>query len=267
MITRPLDRNEGDKAPGLPGVRRVANNAALDWLKLAWSDLVATRFAGVLYGAIFVAMGFAIATVYATRWQLTMGLMGGFMLVGPFLATGIYELSRRRERGESVGLLASLTCWRRNPSAIGFFAVILVFCMIVWARVSLIVFALSSNTSFPTLQGIVGSIFSLENLPFIGLWTAVGCVFATLVFAVSVVSIPMLLDRGGDAVSAVFTSVRVLAANPVAMLVWAALITLIIGLSLLTGFFALLITAPLIGHATWHAYRATVDSEGTLPGS
>lgn len=267
MITRPLDRNEGDKAPGLPGVRRVANNAALDWLKLAWSDLVATRFAGVLYGAIFVAMGFAIATVYATRWQLTMGLMGGFMLVGPFLATGIYELSRRRERGESVGLLASLTCWRRNPSAIGFFAVILVFCMIVWARVSLIVFALSSNTSFPTLQGIVGSIFSLENLPFIGLWTAVGCVFATLVFAVSVVSIPMLLDRGGDAVSAVFTSVRVLAANPVAMLVWAALIALIIGLSLLTGFFALLITAPLIGHATWHAYRATVDPEGTLPGS
>lgn len=78
-------------------------------------------------------------------------------------------------------------------------------------------------------------------------------------FAISVVSIPMLLDRGTDTVSAVATSVRVLAANPLAMFVWACLIAAIIGISLLTGFFALLVTAPLIGHATWHAYRATVE--------
>lgn len=258
MNARITDREE---APRLPDIRTVPTDAPFGWLKLAWSDLVNTRFAGALYGALFVAMGFAITTVYATRWQLTMGLIGGFMLVGPFLATGIYELSRRRERGESVGLLSSLTCWSRNPGAIGFFAVILVFCMIVWARVSLIVFALSSNTSFPTLQGIVGSIFSFGNLSFMGLWMAVGAVFATLVFAVSVVSIPMLLDRGGDTLSAVFTSARVLADNPVPMLVWAGLIAVIIGASLLTGFYALLITAPLVGHATWHAYRATVEPE------
>lgn len=246
------------EAVGLPAVRRVETLAALDWLRAAWRDLNDTRFRGLAYGAVFVAMGWAVATVYATRWQLTMGLVGGFFLLGPFVATGLYELSRQRERNERPSLPASFVCWRRNPASIGLFAVALTFIMIVWARVSVIAFALTSNTSFPTLQGIVGLIFSVDNVGFLMLWFATGALFATLVFAVSVVAVPMMLDRGTDPVGAVVTSVRSLARNPLAMAVWAALIVAIIGLSLALWFLPLLVTAPLVGHATWHAYRATV---------
>lgn len=245
----------------LPAIRKVKTLAPLEWLALAWQSLSATRFIGMIYGAIFVTMGFTIVIVYATQWQLTMGLIAGFLLVGPFLATGIYDISRQQEANDRVSLLQTFFCWRRNPGAIALFAVILTFCMIVWARVSVIVFALTSNISFPSLKGVVGAIFSLNNFPFILLWTAVGLVFATIVFAISVVSIPMLLDRSTDTISAVLTSVRVLILNPKAMMLWAFLIATIIGLSLLAGLLGLLVTAPLIGHATWHAYRAMVSHE------
>jgi len=249
-----------DRAPEFPALQRVMPGAAFDWLAAGWRDLVATRFAGIVYGVVFAAMGIAISIVYATYWQLTMGLIGGFFLLGPFVATGLYELSRRREAGESIGLVSSLTCWRRNPGSIALFAVILAFVMIVWARVSVILFALSSNTSFPTVQDMLWLIVSLDNLPFLGLWAAVGALFATLVFAISVVAVPMMLDRDSDTLTAVFTSVRALIANPLPMLVWASVIVAVIGLSLLAGFLPLVLTGPLVGHATWHAYRATVAS-------
>ena len=248
-----------DRPPTPPGIRRVTPAAPIDWLAAGWRDLVATRFTGLLYGAAFAAMGIAVATVYANYWQLTMGLIGGFFLLGPFVATGLYDLSRQREAGGPVSLASSLTCWRKNPGSIGLFAVVLTFLMIVWARVSVIQFALVSNTSIPTLEGMIGTIFSLDNLPFLGLWTATGAAFATLAFAISVVSVPMMLDRGADAFGAVFASVRALVANPLPMLVWAVTIVVVIGLSLALGFLPLVVTGPLVGHATWHAYRAMVE--------
>lgn len=248
-----------EPAPSLPALRGVPPRSAFDWLAAGWLDLVATRFAGTLYGAAFAAMGFVVAAVYANYWQLTMGLVGGFFLLGPFVATGLYELSRQRERGEPVSLVASLTCWRRNPGSIGLFAVILTFVMIVWARTSVIAFALTSNTSFPTLDAVLGAIVSLDNLGFLALWAVKGAAFASLVFAISVVAVPMMLDRGTDALTAVFTSVRALARNPLPMGVWAATIVAIIGLSMLLGMLPLVLTGPLVGHATWHAYRATVE--------
>lgn len=225
------------------------------WLAAGWDDMKRSRFIGVAYGLVFVLMGYAISIVYQTQWQLTMGLIGGFFLVGPFLATGLYEISRQLERGEPASLFRSMVCFKRNPGAIAFFSLILTFMMIVWARVSLIIFALFSTTEFPTLQKVLATVFSLDNIGFLGMWTLVGLFFATAVFAISVVSAPMMLDRESDAISAIFSSVRCLFSAPGPLLFWAAMIVVIIGGSLLLGFIPLLITAPLIGHATWHAYR------------
>lgn len=247
-----------DLPPPMPGIRSLPANAPISWLKKGWSDFVGTRFRGAFYGLVFVLMGYAIVWVYAAKWQLTMGLIGGFFLMGPFLCTGIYDLSRQFERDGKASLTKSFTCWARNLGSIAFFAVILTFAMIVWARVSLILFALVSTTSFPTVKGILSMIVSVDNPQFLLLWSGIGFLFASLVFALGVIAVPMLIDRKTDTLMAVFTSVRSVHANPKPLYLWAALVVIIIGLSLAAGFVPLLITAPIVGHATWHAYRDLV---------
>ena len=254
-------RTSVDAAPEWPRVREgVPIRAPFGWLASGWGDLVASRFRGSFYGLAFALMGAAILGIWESQWQLTMGLVAGFFLLGPFVCAGIYELSRQLERGEGRNLPASMVCWRRNPGSIGFFAAILTFLMVVWARVSVVLFALASTTEYPTLRGMIGQILSPTNIEFVVLWTVVGFVFASLVFAISVVSVPLMLDRDTDTMMAIFSSARALATNPAPVYLWALLIVALIGGSLLLWFGLLLITAPLVGHATWHAYRALIEA-------
>lgn len=253
--------------PPVLAARRVEPGAPLRWLSLGLDDFRATAGRGMFYGAVFALMGELIELVYATRWQLTMGLTAGFFLMGPFVCTGIQELSRQRERGDPTALSGSLTCWRRNLGSIAFFAAILTFLMVVWARVSVVVFALFSTTDFPDLKGVVRQIVQPSNVEFLLVWMAVGLMFATLVFAISVVSMPLMLDRRADTMTAIFTSARALAANPLPMVLWAVLIVVLVGASLILWKGLLLFTAPLVGHATWHAYRALLGSGSSESGS
>lgn len=259
--TSPPPAATGTAEPSMPAIRTIGFDAPLRWLAKGFDDLRATKLRAVFYGFVFVAMGQMIALVYATRWQLTMGMTAGFFLIGPFVCCGIYWLSRQRERGETVSLTDSLTCWKVGPASIGFFAAILTFLMVIWARVSVIIFALFSTTDFPTLKGVIFQLFSFSNLPFVLVWFGVGCVFASIAFGISVVAVPLMLDRKADTMMALFTSARALWTNPGPLYLWAALITLLIGASLLLSFVPLLLTAPLIGHATWHAYRDLVADE------
>ncbi len=253
----PLDSSPAREALAFH-IRQVSLSAPLHWLRRGFDDFVATRFRGAFYGLIFALMGLALVFVYETRWQLTMGLTAGFFLLGPFVCAGLYELSRQREHGRHANLANSLVCWKRNLGAIAFFAVILTFVMIVWARVSVVVFALFSTTDFPTLQGMLQQLFSLSNWEFLGVWLGVGLIFASLVFAISVVAMPLMLDRRADTMTAIFTSARALWRNALPLYFWAVLIVLFIGLSLTFSYVGLLVTAPIIGHATWHAYRGLV---------
>ena len=250
-----------EAVPRLPDVKTVSLLQPLQWLQAGLQDLLRTRGLGLFYGGLFALMGLGLQTIYATRWQLTMGLTAGFFLLGPFVCTGLYELSRQRARGETPSLLASLICWRRNLPSIAFFAVILTFAMIVWARVSIVIFALFSNTDFPSLKGIIAQVVSFNNLEFIGVWAGVGFVFSSLVFAISVISVPLMLDRGTDTMMAVFSSARALWLNTATLYVWAALIVLLIGSCLVYFLPGLLVVAPVVGHATWHAYRALIAEE------
>ncbi|NLD70071.1 MAG: DUF2189 domain-containing protein [Limnobacter sp.] len=262
----PYDETDGvrrrpvENPPEWPRVREnVPLAAPLRWLALGWGDLVASRFRGSFYGLVFALMGASIALIWRTQWQLTMGLTAGFFLLGPFVCTGVYELSRQLERGEGRNLPASMICWRRNLGAIAFFAAILTFLMVVWARVSVVLFALASTTEYPTMRGMIAQIVSPTNIEFLVLWVTVGFVFASLVFAISVVSVPLMLDRRTDTMMAIFTSARALATNPGPVYLWALLIVALIGVSLATWYWLLLLTAPLVGHATWHAYRALIE--------
>lgn len=256
-----IDTTTRPHAAPPPIAESVPLSAPAKWLALAWDDLRATRYRGLVYGLVFALMGTAIRSIFETWWQLTMGLTAGFFLLGPFVCAGLYELSRQRERGEPASLAKSLVCWRRNLGAIAFFAAILTFAMIVWARVSVVLFALVSETEFPTVRGMLGQIVSLGNLEFVALWAAVGFVFASLVFAISVVSVPLMLDRRIDTMMAIFSSARALATHPGPVYLWALVIVALIGASLLLWLGLLVITAPLVGHATWHAYRALIRPE------
>ncbi len=230
-------------------------SAAFSFLAAGWKDLAATGYRGVVYGVIFVIMGYAIRLVYDNLWQMTMGLSAGFFLLGPFLCCGIYDLSRQHDRGYKPNVSASTMSWSRNWKSIAFFAAILTFFMIVWARVSVVLFALFGAHNYPDLRQMIEKIVSFENLEFLIVWSGVGFVFASLVFAISVISMPMLLDRGTDTMESIFASAKALWSNPGAMLVWALSIAVIIGVSLVIFLPLLAITAPLIGHATWHAYK------------
>lgn len=238
--------------------QQLPANAAFGLLAQGWREMRETQFKGVIYGVMFVLMGYAIQTVYQHLWQMTMGLTAGFFLLGPFLCCGIYDISRQKDRGYKINVSASTMSWARNWKSIAFFAAILTFFMIVWARVSVVLFALFGTHNYPDLKDMIAKIISLDNIEFLLVWSGVGFVFASLVFAISVVSMPMLLDRGSDTMESIGTSAKALWANPAAMLVWAICIVVIIGASLAIFLPLLAITAPLIGHTTWRLYKTLV---------
>lgn len=247
---------------GFPTVRLVSVSAPLRWLAVGWADLKSCAIPSLFDGFCFAGMGLLITFVFEHAYEYTSALTSGFLLLGPFLAMGLYEISRRRERNETCALAPTLTVWRRNAGNIGLFAVVLGVVFLVWARASLVVFALFYTNEMPNLSGFLAQILALENLEFLLVDFGVGLIFAAIVFAVSVVSIPMMLDRDQDAITAMLASVGALARNPGAMTLWALTIVVCTVLGFLTFHVGLVVLMPLLGHATWHAYRDLVAPVG-----
>jgi len=261
MTPASRERGTEPRPSPFPPVRHIDRSAALRWIAAGWSDLRAAPGASLFYGAMFALMGWLIYFVFRHAYEYTSALTAGFLLVGPFLCTGLYDISRRRAAGEQVRLRPTLTAWRANLGAFSLFALILTVVMLVWARAALVTFALFFSSGMPTLAGFLGRVASVEHWDFVLTYFAVGGLFATIVFALSVVSVPLMLARGTDTVVAAITSVRALALNPLALALWALAIVLLIGAGFATLFLGLLITVPIVGHATWHAYRDLVGDE------
>lgn len=228
------------------------------WLQAAGSDLLAAPAVAVFYGGSFWLMALLLGWVFRTRPEYAMSLASGCLLVGPFMAMGLYDISRRREAGLPHGLSHSLTCWDKHLGSMGMLVLVLVVLELLWGRASLVVFAVFFNTGMPSTTGVVQAIFNPQNWSFVAVYLAVGGAFAALVFATSVVSIPMILDRDTDALSAAITSIRVVVENPGVMLLWGFLIAALVTASLFAWGAGLLLVGPLLGHASWHAYRAAV---------
>ena len=234
-------------------------SAPFDWLRRGADDLKASGFASLFYGMCFAAGGFLLFLAFRHAVQLVTAVTAGFMLLGPFLALGLYELSRRRETGEALSLPATLTVWKRNFGCFGIYSLILIVVYLVWARASLVIFALFYQGGMPTLGSFMTQILKFDNIEFLLAYLAVGGFFAMLVFAVSVVSIPMMLERNKDTITAMLASFLALVRNLPMILIWGALIALLTALGIALGFLGLIITMPLVGHATWHAYRALIE--------
>jgi uncharacterized membrane protein len=245
-----------------PPIRTVALFAAFKWLTRGLRDMRRAPLASLAYGIVFALMGALIAFVFRSAYELTSALTAGFLLVGPFLATGLYDISRRLERDGTARFADTTMAWRANLGAFSLFSLVLTIIALIWARASLVTFALFFSSGMPTLKSFLAQVVSVEHLDFLLTYFAVGALFAGIVFAVSVVSVPMMLDRGTDTIVAALTSVRALFTNPLPLLIWALLIVVVIGIGFATFFVGLVIAAPLVGHATWHAYKALVADVG-----
>lgn len=245
--------------PTFPVVRHVTAWQPFDWVARGIRDYIANPIPSIFYGFCFAVMGWLVVMTFERAYEYVSALVTGFFLVGPFLAIGLYDLSRRRERGMPAGLAPTLTAWSANAGAFGVFALVLTVILLVWARASLVVFALFYTGEMPTVAGFVSQMLSVDNLEFLVAYLCVGGFFAVLVFAIAVVSVPMMLDRGTDGIVAVLTSLRAFAANVPAMIVWGATIVIVVGAAFALFFVGLAFVVPVIGHATWHAYRALVE--------
>lgn len=230
------------------------------WLAAGWRDFARAPRVGLVYGLGIVAASWLVVLALH-RYDmafLVLPATAGFFLMAPLLAAGIYETSRRLEQGGRVDLGTALVTWRA-PGQLGLMGVVLLLLHLAWIRVALLLFALffpGKSTALPDLVQLL--LFSPQSLPFLMTGTIIGLGFAIVAFAISAVSIPMLIDREVDVVTAIVASVVAVIRHRKAMALWAGLIVVFTAAGLATMFIGLALVVPLIGHATWHAYRDLV---------
>ena len=256
------DTPESERGPSIFSLPLATLKATdpLRWLKLGWDDFRRCPRIGLFYGLCFFLMGHALLAVFQSAPAYVLALSAGFLLMGPFLCLGLYDASKAMQtHSHRPSLRASLQAWRPTKGTMAIFAGVLLILEMLWGRASLVVFAVSFNT-MPEKANILAMLIDPENIGFLVTYTMVGAVFAGLIFTTSVISIPMIMDRQVDAVSAGLTSIRACLQNPGVMLLWGALITGIILVAMLPVFLGLFVAGPVIGHATWHAYRHIVPA-------
>jgi len=252
----------GPESMFIPIARDVAPREIFRWLSLGWQDLTGSYLTGVWFGVCFVAMGGLLGFVFMNAPAYLMAMISGFLLIGPFVCVGCYEISRTRERGEMPRVKKAALAFKKNTKNIAIFAALLLVLELLWGRASLVVFALFYQGGLPESTDVLRAFMTLQNVPFVIAYLVVGAIFATLVLVTSVVAIPLMLDRSTDAVTAALTSVRVCLASPVTLTLWGCTISLLTLLAMLPAFVGLILVGPWLGHATWHAYRALVQKVG-----
>lgn len=240
-------------------VRALGLQQPFRWLARGAHDVMAAPGIALFYGSCFWGMALLIAWLFRARPEYVMSLASGCLLLGPFLALGLYDASQRLEAGQPPALVRSLTAWKAHIPSMSLLVLVLMVLELLWGRASLVVFAVFFNTGMPSTAGVLQAVFSWENWEFLAMYTWVGGTFAAIAFAATVVALPMILERDTDALTACITSARVVADNPGVMLLWGALITVLIGISLWAWGAGLLLTGPLLGCASWHAYRDAVE--------
>lgn len=244
----------------LPSIRKVALNAPVSWLRAGWHDYRRTPVASSLYGLMFVLLAYAVTL---TSWQspiLLLTLVTGFFLVTPFMALGLYDLSRQAEQTKRLSFLSSLFAFKQNKRDVGLLIVFHAVVMIAWIRLGTIIGALYLGNTSASVSVLFEELWrSGEGLQMMALFTVAGAVIAAAIFITSAVSWPMILDRREGVIHALATSIKAVMHNKLVMLTWAALIGLLFVIGVVTFYIGLLIVIPILGHATWHAYKELVE--------
>jgi len=245
-------------------VRNVDVEAPWRWLRLGWQDLVRARGVSIAFGVLIALASLLLINLL---WRIdflpyALPLAAGFMFVAPALAICFYDISRRLERGEPVRFGAVALAWMPHVSQIATMGLVMMLFQLAWIRVATLLFALFFGPEPANWDRFIQALlFSTDGLPFLIVGTVTGGVLALLAFAIGVTAFPMLLDRDVGTAAAIATSMRATLVNWRVMTGWAALIVMFTAAGIVTGCLGLIITMPLIGHASWHAYRDLVVGE------
>lgn len=233
--------------------RRVAVTAALGWLQRGWRDLRAAPGPSLAFGVVIALLSLAVSLLawqFGGRWMV-LAMLPLFVFVAPVLALGLYAASAALEQGRRPTLAGCLRAERSRLGDTLVYSLALLVIALLWMR---------AGSGVQIFQPQFVDAPLPARLRFLAIGSAVGSVFAVLSFAASAFSLPMLLDRRADGMTAVVTSVNAVLRNKPAMAVWMALILLAVLVGFATAFVGLVVLMPLVAHATWHAYRDTIDA-------
>jgi uncharacterized membrane protein len=240
--------------------RHLPAQAALDWLRAGWRDMLVQPGLSVAYGVtVFVVTALLLWMLVASGQDyILFPAIAGYMIVAPVLAIGLYEKSRALEGGGHLTLRTMLLVRPRAGAQVFFTGLLLCLLMLLWMRAAVLLYALFFGVRpFPGLGGIIGLLLtSPMGWAMLIVGTLIGGLFAAFAFGISVFSIPMLLDRRMDALTAMGTSMAMVWNNLTPMIAWGAIVLVLFVASAVTGFLGFIVIFPLLGHATWHAYRA-----------
>jgi uncharacterized membrane protein len=243
-------------------INRVDVEMPWGWLRRGWQDLARVPQVSLTFGLVIAV--FSVLLVYGL-WQqdwfaYSFPLASGFMFVAPLLGIAFYEISRRLEMGAPIRFHDIAVAWRKRPGRIFTLGLVMMLFQVVWMRIATLIYAVFFGPDSVVWSDFVLKLFTtIDGLAFLMVGTAVGAVLAALSFAMSLVSFPLLLDRDVGTAQAIATSVAATLANWRVLLGWGALIVLFTAAGVATGCLGLIVTMPLIGHASWHAYRDLVS--------
>lgn len=242
----------------MPLVQEVSPARVFAWLQLGARDLAQMPRISLEVGAAVALAGVALVAAAWKATYLAPALLGGFLLVAPFLALPLYALSRQRENGEPADAGMAWRAWRENAGSIALFGLMLAIAYLFWERAAAIVFAFHYTGQPLNVSRLPAELLSGSYGLLLFSFLTVGGLLAAAVFALSVVSAPLLLDRPVDVITAAVTSVRCCLRNPATMLLWAVVIASLTVVGFATLMIGLVVIFPLLAHASWHAYRELV---------
>lgn len=254
------------QASYVPSVRDVEVGDILTALRAGLADFLAAPLFGFFFGSICAAGGLLIVaslTLFDMSWMI-IPVAIGFPLVGPFIAVGLYEVSRRRAAGEPLNWRdVILAIVRQRERQFGFIGIVILCIFWIWIFIARILFALflgsKSFTGFLGFFEIVTT--TVHGLGFLAIGSAIGAILAFVLFASTVISLPLLVDRDIDVITAMITSFNTVYKSPVAMIAWGALTVLLAIIAMIPAFLGLIVVFPVLGHTTWHLYKKAIVGE------
>jgi uncharacterized membrane protein len=242
-------------------IRQVAANAGVGWLREGGHTLLRTPLVSLFYGGLCAAAGFGAVMLSRTMPGLTVKFVIALLLLGPFLAAGLYVTARRHLAGDATGIGRSLMLDGQRRSSLALFGLFLIFVVATWMMTTTVLFAIKVTTLAPTSAGYVttlgGGVDPLMTLFLLGS----AALLAAAVFASSVVAVPLIVDRDAGPVAAAQMSWRAVVANLRPMTAWAGIIVGLMLIGVVTAFLAMVVIFPLLGYASWYAYRDLIHAD------